>query len=218
MSPSALNARNDQRRESVQEHAGTMGVGQRCPPLIGFLAREHARIAGARDVTTEKKLEKRVMNEDDLRLHRDLLHPVRLEETWQLSGDPSVLNSVAERLCDLARRFLLRRVTKLRLPIKVENRHAPAPLEDPGHLGQCKLGIWDVHQHALRANRVERICIEAEGLRIANRETHGQPTTLGSPARLVNHRPAYVYPEYMAVPSDQLRNLEHVGAHSATEV
>src|SRR5262249_41506853 len=121
-------------------------------------------------------------------------------------------------LCDLARRFLLRRVTKLRLPIKVENRHAPAPLEDPGHLGQCKLGIWDVHQHALRANRVERICIVAEGLRIANRERHGPPTSLGSPARLVNHRPADVYPEYMAVPSDQLRNLENVGAHSATEV
>jgi hypothetical protein len=45
-----------------------------------------------------------------------------------------------------------------------------------------------------------------------------QPTTLASPARLVDHGRARVYPEYVAVPSDQLRNLEHVGAHSAAEI
>src|SRR2546428_6130081 len=105
-----------------------MGLRERCPPLIGFLAGEHPRRACAGNVATEKKLEKRVMHRHGLWLHRDLVHAVRLEETRQLSAYPPVLHPIAEGLRDLARRLLVRRVAELRLPIEVEDRHAPARL------------------------------------------------------------------------------------------
>ena len=38
VSPSALDAGDDERGDAVAEHAGTMGLRERCPPLIGLFA------------------------------------------------------------------------------------------------------------------------------------------------------------------------------------
>src|SRR5215831_15328401 len=83
---------------------------------------------------------------------------------------PAVLHSVTKGKRNLPRSLLVRRVTELRFPVKVLNRHAAASFEHADHFGEGFNWIRNVHQHSLRAHGVKGLIGEPERPRVADFE------------------------------------------------
>ena len=85
-----------------------MRFAQIGPPSFSIRGRYDTRLLRAREMTTEEKLQERVIEDNGLWCDGNIRHPMLLEQSREPATDPAVFEVVAKGACYQARRLRVR--------------------------------------------------------------------------------------------------------------
>src|SRR5262245_19326791 len=91
-------AGDDKCRQAIQEGSLTVCPCKISPPQVGLIARDDAGCDRARNVASQQQLHEREGHGRHVVGDRHVRHALLLKQTWQSATDPTVLDTVAERL------------------------------------------------------------------------------------------------------------------------
>lgn len=221
MSPSALSAERNEAADGREEPAGRARGTERLEPTHRALRFEHAVLDGDphRSRQVERALQQCEIGEVSQEWGR--LHVIQAElqkHSIEPMPDGAVTKVIADEALHDAAGVVIRRVDYEKIEIAFPDGYASGALHDAHDFEQCNIGMRDMLQQTLRANRVKRLAGEWQVVHISEDELRLAIAPARSFARRGNHRRADVDADGASILPDISLQCPHVLPGTASDV